>query len=293
METGTDNRGATPYSPLHKSSTPKCDGVSATPYLQESSPGSCYDESFQSMNHSFSSNSCPSASPEDYLQTAGHLHSQSFNDSTGIGCSSSAYPETDHHYRHSPFDSISTPNSRKTASLSDVSWRRPGNSITLPCKLVLDFVDAFLDWQDLPFPCIERSLFVKDFLSGRAEHCSPALVRALCCLACRALGGYETTKSTYATLGNRFFDEADFLLRQDLRAESCAADSQAFGLLALHQLSVGEFAEAREFGDKGLSCIGRLDISPECETQTGIDDLSSHPSRTRALFSAVSLARYV
>lgn len=156
--------------------------------------------------------------------------------------------------------------------------------ITLPSKLVLDLTDAFFTWHAAPFPAIQRSRFVGDFLNQRTYHCSPALLRIVSCLGCRALGGYDPSRSTYASLGNRLFEESRRLL---IGAPVCAPDVHACGLLALHQLGIGRYEDGAELAEEGVRRIVSM-------TKSGrsLDiEVAESLEYQSALCSAVTLAR--
>lgn len=166
----------------------------------------------------------------------------------------------------------------------------PLNLLTLPRKLVLVFTSFFFTWKDLPFPFIRKSLFVSDYLTGRSNHCSPALIRSISCLGCRVLGGRDTTQSTYTTLSNRLFNEACFLLAQGSGPAPSLPDVQAFGLLALQQLGVRRYADAIQLADEGARRMGII-VGDELKVAAGGVDPFSPSMQAEALCSAVSLAR--
>ena len=156
--------------------------------------------------------------------------------------------------------------------------------ITLPSRLVLDLIDAFFTWHAAPFPAIQRSRFVGDFLNQRTDHCSPALMRIVSCLGCRALGGYDPSLSTYASLGNRLFEESRRLL---VGAPVCVPDVHACGLLALHQLGIGRYEDGAKLAEEGVRRMISM-TRPERSLDTGVAESLEYQS---ALCSAVTLAR--
>ena len=127
--------------------------------------------------------------------------------------------------------------------------------MTLHPNLILDLADAFFTWHAAPFPAIQRSQFVSDLLSQQTEHCSPALIRIILCLGCRALAGHDTSHSTYAGLGNRLFEESRMLLAH---APAYVPDVHACGLLALHQLGIGQYGDAAELAEEGVKRMASM-----------------------------------
>ncbi|KAI6783450.1 Conidial development protein fluffy-like protein [Emericellopsis cladophorae] len=195
--------------------------------------------------------------------------------------------------------------STRTRQLSDTGWSakdafaldtdaccRPGHRgrspyklISMPTKLVLDLTDAFFSWHVGSLPAVQRSSFVSDFLGQRTLHCSPALVRIISCLGCRALGGYDTLRSTYASLGNRLFQEARALIVQ---SPACVPDVQACGLMALHQLKIGQAGDASDLAEEG---VRRMVILMGREGH--LEDSGESRWLEYSLCSAVALACFV
>lgn len=156
--------------------------------------------------------------------------------------------------------------------------------ITLPSNLVIDLADAFFTWHAAPFPAIRRAQFISDFLSQRTKYCSPALVRIISCLGCRALGGYDTSHSTYANLGNRLFEESRMLLAGP---PTRIPDVHACGLLALHQLGIGQYADALKLAEEGVKRMATI-MGPEVSLGADTSDWLDYGA---ALSSTVTLAR--
>ena len=156
--------------------------------------------------------------------------------------------------------------------------------MTLPPNLIVDLTDAFFTWHAAPFPAIQRSQFISDFLSQQTEHCSPALIRIISCLGCRALGGHDTSHSTYASLGNRLFEESRMLLAH---APVSVPDVQACGLLALHQLGIGKYGDAAELAEEGVKRMASMMGSEGTQCAE-----TSEPLKYRAaLCSAIALTQ--
>lgn len=176
----------------------------------------------------------------------------------------------------------------KKASETIDNARDNSNLVVLPYHLVKESVDTFFDRQYLPFPVINRELFMQDFLTGRHGHCSPALLRSICCLSCRILGGYDSTRSQHAALGNRLFEEATRLLKAADKSKYVIPDAQALGLLSLHQLGLGGYAEARELADES---VRRIDIQYRQQGEEQRVNSSLQTTRATSLFGAISLAR--
>lgn len=191
---------------------------------------------------------------------------------------------------HSSFAGGTFPTYVQKSSIYNPPWDMGIDLMSLPCKLVLDFTSGFFAWKDLPFPAIRKSLFVSDYLAGKTDHCSPALVRAISCLGCRALGGHNPSESSYATLGNRLFHEACLLLAQKPGPAQSVPDVQALGLLALHQLGIGLYADAIQLADEGARRMAAM-IGVQVSMEDGEFNPSSPSMQAEALCSAVSLAR--
>lgn len=160
--------------------------------------------------------------------------------------------------------------------------------VVLPYQLVKQSIDIFFNRQFLPFSAINRDLFVHDFHAGKRSYCSPALLRSICCLSCRILGGYDSSISQHAALGSRLFDETARLLSLADESKYTIPDAQALGLLSLHQLGLGEYAEARDFADES---VRRIDFQYRQENEERRGDSPSQATQATNLFGAISLAR--
>ena len=159
--------------------------------------------------------------------------------------------------------------------------------MVLPYQLVRGFLDTFFSRQYLPFPAINRGLFMQDFYTGRRRYCSSALLRSICCLSCRILGGYDG-RSPHAALGTRLFDEASRLLKLASESEYSIPDAQALSLLALHQLGLGAYSEARELADES---VRRIEFQCRQQDEEPCGDASFPAAQATTLFAAISLAR--
>ena len=61
----------------------------------------------------------------------------------------------------------------------------------MPFKIRYELLGVFFQEQYTPFPTIFKDLFWDDFMTGKKDYCSIALIRIMCCLACRIKDGYD------------------------------------------------------------------------------------------------------
>lgn len=96
----------------------------------------------------------------------------------------------------------------------------------------------------------------RDFVRGKRDSCSPALLRSVLCLASRSLAGYDAEASFYVNLGGRLSQEAkDLLYEPEEPRDEDLPDAQACGLLAIHQLGGHDKRDALDLIEK---CVGML-----------------------------------
>ena len=162
-------------------------------------------------------------------------------------------------------------------------WDASGLQV-LPYEFVQNVFSVF-GRQYVPFPTIQKDLFMRDFHQGSRVHCSSALLRSIACLACRVLGGYKSSASSHAILGDRLYAETRQLLASTDPDEYSIPDAQALGNLALHQLGLGEYADARALADES---VRRIDITYRNQN---IEEKVMPEHATTALFGIISFAR--
>ena len=133
---------------------------------------------------------------------------------------------------------------------------KPWNLIGLKSYEVQELLNVFFDWQYVPLFAVDRSSMERDFVQGKRDSCSPALLRAVLCLASRSLAGYDAEASFYVNLGGRLSQEAkDLLYDPDDPRDEDLPDAQACGLLAIHQLGGHDRSDALDLIEK---CVGML-----------------------------------
>lgn len=150
-------------------------------------------------------------------------------------------------------------------------------------------ISLFFTWEFPPFAMIDQELFMRDYLQNKSsDFCSAALVNAIASLATRYLEENEEVGEAYL-LGERFFREARKLLIVEARTPNIA-NIQAFGLLALRELSCGRECEAQTFCLQATHCIARLIEDGnimQIQSQDWINSLRIAGS------GVISLAKYV
>jgi hypothetical protein len=132
------------------------------------------------------------------------------------------------------------------------------NSVAVNYLLTL-----FFRWEFPPFTMVSQELFMRDYVHSQAGYCSPALVNAIASLATRYLEEADEVGESYI-LGERFFREARKLLVLEARTPNLPS-IQAFGLLALRELSCGRECEAQTLCLQAARCLAKLvdgDIVP-------------------------------
>lgn len=143
--------------------------------------------------------------------------------------------------------------------------------------------------QYMAFLSVDRDAFMRDFLGGGDECCSPALVRAVLCQACRAVAGYDAAYSFLVNLGDRLFDESKSTLGRMASTRFAVPDAQALGLLALHELGAGRETEAVELAEKA---VGRIN-AVRGEDGGGWAKPTGSANTDAVLLGIITLTRYI
>ena len=151
---------------------------------------------------------------------------------------------------------------------------------------------AFFECQYIPFFTIDRDMFMRDFVGGSDEYCSPALVRALLCQACRLVAGYDAAYSFLVNLGNRLFDESKSALNMITSSKFAVPDAQALGLAALHELGAGRETEALGLAEKAVERINAARGKDGQSDQSWSRPIGSSSNTNTVLLGTVTLARY-
>lgn len=152
----------------------------------------------------------------------------------------------------------------------------------MPFELTHELLEMFFQEQYTPFPTIAKDLFWDDFMAGNKDYCSIALVRIMCCLACRIRHGYDLGPEV--SLGNQLWDEASRLIRT-VNSENSIPNAQALGLMSLHQLGAGQYESAQALADEGVARLAQLfaDLDQEIQLKNSV--------QATTLYGAIALAR--
>ena len=145
-----------------------------------------------------------------------------------------------------------------------------------------ELLEIFFQEQYSPFPTIVKDLFWDDFTTGKKDHCSIALVRIMCCLACRVKDGYDLGAGV--SPGNQLWDEASRLVRT-VNPQNSIPNAQALGLMSLHQLGAGQYESARALADESVARLALLFANLDQEIR-----LKNSVQATN-LYGAIGLAR--
>lgn len=161
--------------------------------------------------------------------------------------------------------------------------------VGLDIHQIHDLLDVFFDWQYIPLLFVDKDLFVQDFTSGKNTHCSPALIRALLCLACRSLSGYDKASSFHVNLGGRLLHEAKEILRDEKNSRDSLPNAQALSLLAVHQLGSHDMRDALDLVEQCVCMLASLRLKEAPVDQ--VATLSWTSAVSTCLHGAISLAR--
>ena len=148
---------------------------------------------------------------------------------------------------------------QKYVKLDDaiVSWTQ----VTSDPTLVVHLINMYFSWHYTFFTTLSKSLFYRDFLSGkptqgtkRNEYCTSLLVNAMLALGCHftSWGAARTDLHNPATAGDHFFKEAKrLILENDEHEHPRLATVQALALMSVREAGCGR--EAKGWIYSGMS----------------------------------------
>jgi hypothetical protein len=138
-----------------------------------------------------------------------------------------------------------------------VSW----TEVTSDPVLVVHLMNLYFTWHYTYFTTLSKSLFYRDFLSGkptpgtkRTEYCTSLLVNAMLALGCHFTlwGAARTDPHDAATAGDHFFKEAKrLILENDEHENPRLATVQALALMSVREAGCGR--EAKGWVYSGMS----------------------------------------
>lgn len=115
-------------------------------------------------------------------------------------------------------------------------------------------------WEFPLFTMLSQQHFLRDYYHGSRVFCSPALVNAMSSLGTRYMQPDQATSpADVDRLGDTFFREAMGLLVYESRVSNLPS-VQAFGLLAVRELSCGRELEAQELCLQAIRLLTTLDL---------------------------------
>ncbi|KAF7173510.1 hypothetical protein CNMCM5623_005748 [Aspergillus felis] len=101
---------------------------------------------------------------------------------------------------------------------------KPWTMIQCSSPFVSELVSLWFTWNHSVFPCIDRSLFLRDMRAGNVacQYCSPFLVNAILANACALLDDSHSENGNYTnhrsySLAKCFYQQAQRLLEEERR----------------------------------------------------------------------------
>ncbi|MCJ1465432.1 Nitrogen assimilation transcription factor nit-4 [Pseudocyphellaria aurata] len=139
-----------------------------------------------------------------------------------------------------------------------VSW----TTVTTDSKVVIHLINMYFTWHYPYFATLSKSLFYRDFLSGKPfqdsrqkpEYCTSLLVNAMLALGCHftSLPASRMEPSNSATAGDHFFKEAkQLILKNDEHEHPRLPTVQALALMSVREAGCGR--EAKGWVYSGMS----------------------------------------
>lgn len=166
----------------------------------------------------------------------------------------------------------------KYSKLDDaiVSWTQ----VTSDPSLVVHLINMYFSWHYTFFTTLSKSLFYRDFLSGkptqgikRNEYCSSLLVNAILALGCHftSWGAARTDPHNPATAGDHFFKEAKrLILENDEHENPRLTTVQALALMSVREAGCGR--EAKGWVYSGMSFRMAYDLGLNVDSASSTRD---------------------
>ena len=174
--------------------------------------------------------------------------------------------------------------SQRISHLTDIGVERNNEARwkVMPFEATHELLEIFFRGHYTPFPTIVKDLFWDDFMAGKRDYCSIALIASMCCLACRIKDGYDIGPSV--SLRNQLWHEASSLIRT-VNSDDSIPNAQALGLMSLHQFGAGQYESAQALADESVSRLAQLfaDLDQEILLKSSV--------QATTLYGAIALAR--
>jgi len=117
-------------------------------------------------------------------------------------------------------------------------------------EFLVHLLDLYFYWIHPSYQMFSREHFLRDFQSGRTDHCSRILANAIAAFACR----YSDRTAALAdpndlsTAGYQFFAEAERLLQHG--GESPLMLAQALSIMSSRELACGRIFTSRSYAER-------------------------------------------
>lgn len=158
-----------------------------------------------------------------------------------------------------------------------VSW----TTVTTDSKVVIHLINMYFTWHYPYFATLSKSLFYRDFLSGKPfqdsrqkpEYCTSLLVNAMLALGCHftSVPASRMDPSNSATAGDHFFREAKrLLLENDEHEHPRLPTVQALALMSVREAGCGR--EAKGWVYSGMSFRMAYDLGLNVDSAASTRD---------------------
>lgn len=114
-------------------------------------------------------------------------------------------------------------------------------------KFLVHLLELYFSWIHPSYQIFSRDLFLRDFRSGRTDHCSRILANAIAAFAC----SYSDRMAALAdpndpsTAGDQFFAEAERLLHHD--SDSPLMLARALSIMSSRELACGRISTSHSY----------------------------------------------
>ncbi|RHZ50748.1 hypothetical protein CDV55_100686 [Aspergillus turcosus] len=133
---------------------------------------------------------------------------------------------------------------------------KPWTMVRCNSSFVSELVSLWFTWNHSMFPCIDRSLFLRDMRAGNVvcQYCSPFLVNAILADACALLDDYHSEDGSYMngsshSLAQCFYQQAQ-RLHEEEEGRLSLATIQGLAVLWRCACSLGDNHLARVYEDR-------------------------------------------
>ena len=145
-------------------------------------------------------------------------------------------------------------------------------SVVDDSAVVQNLLEVYFTWFHPLSPVFSESLFRKDMIQGKNQHCSRVLVNAILSLACYLPGSYDTERFIKNETAAKFLKEAENLFHD--APEPCLTNIATLTIMAAVEIQRCRFGPAWMYSRQASSMAMYLGLNQRpynAESSKGVD----------------------